>query len=76
MMAKPFAGCILGLLCAVLYAASASAQRDLKAIPDPDPEIERRSFQVAALDVVGPELLAEDASILVRQDECADSRHL
>src|SRR5438552_2586228 len=35
-------------LCAILFVAPfLPAQRELKTIPDPDPEIERRSFQVA-----------------------------
>jgi putative heme-binding domain-containing protein len=35
------------LLLVLLFATPALAQRDLKTIPDPDPEIERKSFQVA-----------------------------
>ncbi|HEV3449129.1 MAG TPA: PVC-type heme-binding CxxCH protein [Gemmataceae bacterium] len=38
---------IFGIVCAMLLAGSANAQRELKTIPDPDPELERRSFQVA-----------------------------
>lgn len=37
----------IALLLLVLAPAPASAQRDLKTIPNPDPEIERKSFQVA-----------------------------
>lgn len=37
----------LGLLLSLLAANGAVAQRDLKVIPDPDPELERQSFQVA-----------------------------
>src|SRR5437016_2762202 len=38
---------LLALVMAVLSAVPVLAQRELTKIPDPDPEIERRSFQVA-----------------------------
>jgi glucose/arabinose dehydrogenase len=37
----------LSLLIGIAWTVPAFAQRDLKDIPDPDPEIERKSFQVA-----------------------------
>src|SRR5881396_1654384 len=39
--------CWLVLALAITHAGPLHAQRDLTKIPDPDPEIERRSFQVA-----------------------------
>ena len=38
---------LMAMLILIASATPASAQRDLKTIPDPDPEIERKSFQVA-----------------------------
>ena len=46
-MANSRTSWIFGIVCAILFAGLANAQRELKTIPDPDPEIERRSFQVA-----------------------------
>src|SRR5437588_10167389 len=46
-MANSRSSWIFGIVCAILFAGLANAQRELKTIPDPDPEIERRSFQVA-----------------------------
>src|SRR5690242_14571924 len=44
-MIRPVLSCLL--LSATFLVAPLHAQRDLTDIPDPDPEIERRSFQVA-----------------------------
>ncbi|HZT83197.1 MAG TPA: hypothetical protein VFA26_23410, partial [Gemmataceae bacterium] len=48
--ASPTAKCVLSFLlcalCASVVSPSAFAQRDAK-VPDPDPELERKSFQVA-----------------------------
>jgi len=44
---KKLSDCIYVLLVLLLLVTSAYAQRDLKDVPDPDPELERKSFIVA-----------------------------